>query len=476
MRANRATSRGGGVWDQAHRSLTVGLLLTISITAFEAMAVATVLPEVAVDLGRGDLGWYGWVFSGFMLANLVGIPAAAAMAGRGGPARPFVVGSALFTVGLAVSGLAASMPWLVAGRLVQGFGAGALSSVAYSGVAREYDAAGQARMLSLLTSAWVVPGLLGPAAAAALAAAFGWRSVFLALLPLTVVAAVLAVSGLHAPTSERRADGAKSQEARGDGAATSLVPALRLAAGSALAMTAMGLSSLLLSIVGVVAGAAIGIPALRAMLPEGTLVAKRGAPAALAAKALVTIAFFGAEAFLPLSLTAVRGESIAMAGLALTAGTLTWTGGAWLQETLGPRAGRERLLGAGLLLVALSMVGAASVVAAPHPVAVAVASWGAAGLGIGVAYSATTLAVFELTPKGDEGAAGAAVQLANVLGTALGTGIGAALWSLGGSLGWQSSATIAVIDAAMLAAVLAALAASTRIGSTGAGSTKPGSV
>ena len=185
--------------------------------------------------------------------------------------------------------------------------------------------------------------------------------------------------------------------------------------------------------------------------------------AALAAKTLVTVAFFGVEAFLPLALTSVRGESIAVAGAVLTAGTLSWTSGAWLQEKLGPRFGRPVVLTSALVLVAAATAGAAGVLVAPNPALLAAASWCAAGLGIGAAYSATTLAVFEGTPKGGEGDAGAAVQLANVLGTALGTGLGGAVLSMvtgaGGSRAWG----IAAVDALMLAAVLAALAASRRI-------------
>ena len=51
--------------------LTVGLLLTVSFVAFETLAVATVLPAVAADLGGINL--YGWAFSAFLLTQLVGI-------------------------------------------------------------------------------------------------------------------------------------------------------------------------------------------------------------------------------------------------------------------------------------------------------------------------------------------------------------------------------------------------------------------
>ncbi|MHB8460904.1 MAG: MFS transporter, partial [Candidatus Limnocylindrales bacterium] len=61
----------GGLWSPARRALTVGLVLTITLVAFEALAVSTVMPVVARELGGLDL--YGWVFSAFFLGDLVGI-------------------------------------------------------------------------------------------------------------------------------------------------------------------------------------------------------------------------------------------------------------------------------------------------------------------------------------------------------------------------------------------------------------------
>ena len=57
-----------GVWAPARRRLTTGLVLTITLVAFEALAIATIMPVVSDDLG--GLGLYGWVFSGFFLGGL----------------------------------------------------------------------------------------------------------------------------------------------------------------------------------------------------------------------------------------------------------------------------------------------------------------------------------------------------------------------------------------------------------------------
>src|SRR5258707_4410166 len=110
-----------GLWAPQTRALTAGLVLTITFVASEALAVVTVMPVVAHDLG--GLRLYGWVFSAFMLGSVVGIVVAGRAADRRGPVIPFVGGVVLFGCGLGVAGLGPSMGVLVAGRALQGAGA-----------------------------------------------------------------------------------------------------------------------------------------------------------------------------------------------------------------------------------------------------------------------------------------------------------------------------------------------------------------
>jgi MFS family permease len=82
--------RADGLWAPQRRALTTGLVLTITFVASEALAVVTIMPVVARDLG--GLRLYGWVFSGFMLGSVIGIVLAGREADRRGPAAPFVAG------------------------------------------------------------------------------------------------------------------------------------------------------------------------------------------------------------------------------------------------------------------------------------------------------------------------------------------------------------------------------------------------
>ena len=104
--------------------------------------------------------------SAFQLGLLVGIVVAGGQADRRGPGPPFVAGVLVFMAGLTIGGLAPSMLVLVLARGLQGLGAGAIPAVAYAAIGRSYPEALRPRVFAVLSTAWVVPGLIGPALSA----------------------------------------------------------------------------------------------------------------------------------------------------------------------------------------------------------------------------------------------------------------------------------------------------------------------
>ena len=272
-------------------------------------------------------------------------------------------------------------------------------------------------MLAVISTAWVVPGLVGPGLAGIITEHAGWRWVFLGLAPLPPIAASLAW-----PAMRRLGQGnAAPRNWR------LIRSAIQLAAGTGLLITGLGRDTILLTAVFVVVGCVLAIPALMQLLPPGTLWAAPGLPAAIATNGLLSLAFFGVDAFIPLALTNVRGLSITTAGLALTAATMTWTAGAWLQAHYAARRGRRQLTLLGVLIAIIGIALAATVLFPVIPTFVAPLAWGIAGLGVGLAFSTLSLAVLETATPGQEGTASAALQLASVLGGAIGTGVGGAI-------------------------------------------------
>ena len=441
------TTDSDGVWAPGRRALTLGLVFTITLVGFEGLAIATILKVIDDDLG--DIGLLGWVFSAFFLGSLFGVVAAGRDADRNGPARPFIAGLSLFALGLVAGGLAPTMGVLVAARTVQGVGAGAIPAVAYAAIGRAYPAALQPRMFAVLSSAWVLPGLIGPAISGTVAEAFGWRWVFLGLLPLVGLAAVMTVRALIAL-------GAPA----GDEPVDRRLDALTLVAGAALVLAGASSHSAVVTPVLVVAGIVVGARAFSRLVPAGTVRLARGLPAAVALRGLATFAFFGTDAYVSFTVTSVRHASIALGGAALTVATLTWTAGAWVQERRALRVGPQTFVRVGMLVIALG-IGLMIVVARfAVPPAVAVVAWGVAGLGMGLSYSPLSLVVLAEAPAGAEGTATAALQLCDTLGVALGTGVSGAIVAAGASLAWTRANALTVAFALCGAlAVVTALAA-----------------
>ena len=445
------------VWEPTHRALATGLLLTVTMIAFEALGVSTAMPVVSKDLH--GLSLYGWAFSATTLASLLGIAVSGRQVDIHGPGPPFAVGLAFFSAGLVIAGAAPSMPILVAGRFAQGLGAGVLPPVVYASIGRAFTDSARARMFALLSTAWILPGIAGPALSGAVAVEFGWRWVFLGILPLVPLNALLALPALSRLGPPSVVGPAK--------AAVERVPprglvAAQLAAGAGLFIA--GLSQpVLVAIPLVLAGGALALPALHKLVPPGTLRASPGLPTAVAARGLQTFCFFGAQAFITLALTTLRGVSVTGAGLVLTATSLSWTAGSWVQERRWRTWGRRKLVGAGLALVAAGTGGLSLIVLPVVPLAVPVLAWVVAGLGMGMAYGGISMVVLAEAEPGQEGSATSAMQLSDVLGVALGTGIGGAAVAVGEALGWHARSGLAIAFALAVVAGAIGAAISTRL-------------
>jgi MFS family permease len=406
---------GVGLAPRERRALTVGLVLAVTMYAFEALAVAAALPRVLDDLGGIRL--YGAAFSAYMLGSLVAMAVSGEAADRRGPEVPFAVGLACFAGGLVVAAAAPSMVVVVVARALQGAGGGAVAACAYVAVGRGFPEHDRARVFALLAAAWVVPGLIAPGAAGAVAEHIGWRWVFAGLLPMPFVVAALALPAMrHLPPEP----GITRDPSR-------LQAALLLAAGTAVLLFGMSSASIVAGVPLVAAGGWVTVRAARRILPVGVLRAAAGLPAIVASRSLLNFAFFGADSFIPLALTDVRGQSTVIAGIVLTTASVSWAAASWVQSRWGAAWGPRRSMRTGLVLVGLAAVLLLPVLADGTPVGLAATVWLLAGAGMGLAFNASSVAALSLATPGTEGRVSAALQVADALGVAIGTGTGGAI-------------------------------------------------
>jgi len=444
-----------GVWAPSRRRLTLGLVMTITLVAFEALAISTVMPVVSDDLG--GLGLYGWVFSGFFLGNLLGIVIAGQAADERGTALPFLVGLVLFTAGLCLGGLAPSMGVLVGARVLQGMGAGAIPAIAYATVGRCYPAAIRPRVFAVFSTAWVVPGLIGPASSSAIESALSWRAVFLALLPFVVLAGVITIPALTSAPEPIDGDAEPSVDRRG--------PAVVLTAAVAVVLVAISGPPPVIAVPLLLVATPVAVRTFVALVPPGTLRLAAGIPAAVMVRGILTFAFFGADAYVSLTFQDVRDQPTWVAGVALTGATLGWTAAAWIQQRWILTAGPRRVVATGFTFLAIGIAGMVGALG-ELPIPLVVAAWTVAGFGIGMAYSPLSVTVLGLADPGTEGVASSSIQLADVLGVALGAGLGGAFVALGESQGWETSTALAMAFPVTLAAAVGGIFASRRLPTT----------
>ena len=433
--------------------LAVGLVLGVTLVAFESTAVITALPTIADELGGDSL--YGIALAAYTLANLVALVAAGRFADRNGPTPTFLIAMLIFVAGLIVSSLAPSMAVVVIGRALQGAGAGGFAPIAYVLVKRAFPDDRQPMMYVFLSAGWVLPSLIAPAFGGIVTDAFGWRWVFAGIIPLAIVVTAITSTPMRqfgppprTIDSNDRADD-RSRIAIATGAA----------AGVAVFVLALRAADPWLAIPGAVAGAALAISMLRRLLPHGVVVARAGQPAVLACRLLATATFIGVDGFVPLAADRVHGASPMVQGFVIIGAALTWTAGQALiakRPSIAPRVAVRT--GFGLLFVGTLLV--VPVLSSGWPLWATFLGWAVGGMGMGMIYNPTTVAAMSYSTDGKEGDTSSQVQLIDALGFSLMGGIGGAIVAFSDRTSFALRDALATCFALAAASALAGMVAS----------------
>ncbi|MFF4062185.1 MFS transporter [Streptomyces sp. NPDC001668] len=438
-----------GVLGRSYRALSVGIVSVVLLIAFEATAVGTAMPVAARELDGVAL--YAFAFSGYFTTSLFGMVLAGQWADRRGPLGALTAGIAAFGAGLLLSGTAGVMWLFIVGRAVQGFGGGLVIVALYVVVGRAYPERLRPAIMAAFAAGWVVPSIVGPLAAGAVTEHLGWRWVFVGIPVLVVFPLVLAL-----PQIRRRASGPVDDT---HGQASFDRRRIRLALGISLGVGLLQYAAQdlrPLSLLPGLAGTALLVPAVLGLLPRGTYRAVRGLPSVVLLRGVAAGSFVAAESFVPLMLVTQRGLSPTLAGFSLAAGGVTWALGSWVQSRARVEPYRERLMTAGMVLVAAAIAAAPSVLVHSVPVWTVAVAWGFGCFGMGLVISSTSVLLLQLSAPEEAGTNSAALQISDGLANSvlLAAG-GAAFAALGGG---AVSHTAATADTAATAATTATAA------------------
>jgi MFS family permease len=435
--AEPATGSWGEIFTGRYGIFTFVLNLGMMLFAINYFVVATVLPSVVADLG--GVGYYTWAFSLFAVGAIVGAASAGQLRAAFGARRAYAGAGLALGIGLAGSALATDMPTLVAWRLVQGIGGGAIASQAYGLVATIFPERLRGRVLTIISTVWGVATVAGPAYGAVFAEAELWRGAFWSLVPLTVVFAALAWRFVADEPGHGR---------------LSEIPYRRLAL-LALAVVLLSATSLTRAVwlQGVLVIAAFAFAAIafvrdaraeRNMFPRQTMAIATELGATYWIFLLVSIVLSFINTYTTFYLQMLHGMAPLTAGYLFAVQSFMWTAGALAVATLKPSHETAAIV-TGLVLVLVAAIGIAFTVVAGPVVLIAIAI-GVSGIGIGLLNNPAIQRIMAVAPPAETHIAGTSVQAIRNIGIAFGA---AASGMVAASAGLVDGADRATVGFAM---------------------------
>src|SRR3954453_18532580 len=176
-------------------AVLAAVMSTTSLVALDSTVLATAVPTIVKEIG--GFSQFPWLFSIYLLTSAVAPPLCGRVADTHGRRPVLLLGIGVFLAGSVVCAVAPGMGVLIAGRAVQGIGAGAVQPVSLTIVGDLYSVAERARVQGYLASVWGMSAVVGPAVGGLFSQYASWRWIFVINLPVGVAAAWLLVRAYH---------------------------------------------------------------------------------------------------------------------------------------------------------------------------------------------------------------------------------------------------------------------------------------
>jgi len=414
-------------WAPEYRRLSIGIVALVSVFGFEGIAIGAVMPVAAADLNA--ISNYAVAFTSFTMASLLGMTFAGLWANKIGLSRVVVFAVAALALGSMVAGFAPNLAVLTLGRSVQGFAMGIDLVTMYVVIGRMYPEALRAKAIGMLAAAWVVPGLIGPGLAGLLVEISSWRMTFWIVPILLIGPTTLLIPELKkmpfVPTPVRT--DARLQ-------ITSVLIAIGALSVFQAGASHVGRWSTGLIVTIFITALAVTAWSTKALMPAGFLRMREGIPAVVGMRGVIAGSFFAAEIYVPLALQEIRGVSVALSGGVLTAATITWFAGSWLQGSHKLKYSRQQILFVGVILTSLGIALTPVAVFMPTSIFVSaiVASlvWGIAAFGMGLCFPTLGVLLLDQSPEEEHARHSASLQMSDSFGVIIATAIAGSVLAL----------------------------------------------
>lgn len=450
------TTTAQGIGFRSERGpILVALMLSTGLVAIDSTIVATAVPSIVHDVG--GFSSFPWLFSAYLLAQAVSVPVYAKLSDLVGRKPIILTGIGLFLLGSILCGVAWSMPALIAFRVLQGLGAGAVQPMAITIAGDIYSLAERAKVQGYLASVWAISSVVGPTLGGVFSSLGIWRGIFLVNVPLCLLAGWMIIRTFHENIERTR----HRVDYLGAGLLTvslSLMILGALEGGQAWAWNSP--VSIAVFAVGAVVFAVFLLVERRAaepVLPPWVVSRRLLTTTALIAFGVGAV-LLGLTSYVPTFLEGALSTSPILAGLALAALTLGWPISASQSGRLYLRIGFRTT---GLIGISVSVVGTAvlALTASTPNVLLVAGSCFIIGLGLGLVATPTLIAAQSSVEWNERGVVTGTNLFARSIGSALGVAVFGAVANAiyaGTPNGDTNPHTIVAASAAVFLAVLIA--------------------
>jgi MFS family permease len=403
--------------------VVASIMASMAMVAIEATIVSTAMPQIVAQLG--GLRLYSWVFSSFLLAQTAMTVVFGKLADLYGRKPVMLAGIAIFLVGSVGAGCAWSMPVMIAFRLIQGIGAGAIQPVTLTIVGDLYPMHERGRVQGWLASVWALSAVLGPMAGGLIIRDLSWSWIFWMNVPIGALSAAGFFIYLHENERHTR----PSIDFGGAALFTVAIGALMMALTDAGAGESRAILELALFAVCALLFVWQERRAADPMI-SFSLWVRRPIAAANAGTVFCGVALMGLTTFLPMYVQGVLQRSPVIAGLALTMIMLGWPSGATFAARTFNRLGLRRVLIGGSFFLPLGAIPFVLLNPASSPVLAGVGSL-LMGFGMGTSSVCSIVLIQEIVGPAERGSATASNLFSRNLGSTLGATVFGAVLNFG---------------------------------------------